>query len=424
VVLKREDNELVTRVGPGTPMGDAMRRYWMPALLSQELPQPDSDPVRVRVLGEDLIAFRDTNGRVGLLANNCPHRGASLFFGRNEEAGLRCVYHGWKFGVDGRCLDMPNEPAESDFKHKVQAVAYPCQEMAGVVWAYMGPPETMGPIPDQEWMRLPAGSVWISKTYQECSYLQAIEGGVDTSHSSFLHREFTPTGGPLGTSGYRTRATAPRLEVLVTDYGYRYASVRHIKDEDKDYIRVYQFVMPFHQMRSFEGYEPGRAVVQGHMWMPVDDENCWVFNWMYARDGQPIAEDIFLHEEKMFGRGPQDLLPGYRTKANARNDYLIDRQLQRTRTYTGIPGVNTQDLAVQESMGPIYDRTKEHLGTADIAVIATRRLLIQAAKDVQHGKLPPGARPGSVSHVRPAEMVLPHGAAWAETMQPELVALW
>jgi phenylpropionate dioxygenase-like ring-hydroxylating dioxygenase large terminal subunit len=405
-------------------MGDALRRYWMPALLSDELPQPDSDPLRVRLLGEDLIAFRDSKGRVGLLANNCPHRGASLFFGRNEEAGIRCVYHGWKFDVEGQCIDMPNEPADSDFKSKVKAVAYPCLEMAGVVWAYMGPPDSMGEIPDQEWMRLPVGSVWISKTYQECNYLQAIEGGVDTSHSSFLHREFTPSGGALGTSGYRTRSTAPRLEVVVTDYGYRYASVRFIKDEDKDYVRVYQFVMPFHQMRSFEGYEPGRPTVQGHMWMPIDDEHCWVYNWMYARDGQPIPGEVFLHEEKMFGRGPDDLLPGYRPKANRHNDYLIDRAVQRTKTYTGIRGINTQDMAVQEGMGPIYDRTQEHLGSADVAVITTRRLLIQAARDVEQGKQPQGSRPGSVSEVRPAEMVLPHGTMWSEAMERELIARW
>src|SRR5579859_4369659 len=172
-MLSREDNELLTRVGPGTPTGALLRCFWQPFALSSELPHADSDPIRVRLLGEDLVAFRDSNGTVGLLKNNCPHRGASLFFGRNEEAGLRCVYHGWKFDVSGRCVDMPNEPPESNFKDKVQAVAYPCQEMAGVVWAYMGPQETMGPIPDQEWMRLPVGSVWISKTYQECSYLQA-----------------------------------------------------------------------------------------------------------------------------------------------------------------------------------------------------------------------------------------------------------
>src|SRR4030081_2888800 len=166
-MLKREENELITRVSPGTPMGDVMRRYWMPALLSSELPHPDSAPVRVRRLGEDLVAFRDTNGKVGLVAANCPHRGASLFFGRNEEQGLRCVYHGWKFDATGPCIDMPNhhlgmasEPAESDFRTRVKAVAYPTQERGGVVWAYLGPRSTPPPLPDLEGNMLPGATAW------------------------------------------------------------------------------------------------------------------------------------------------------------------------------------------------------------------------------------------------------------------------
>src|SRR5205807_6523222 len=162
-MLIQEENELITRVGPGTPMGNLFREYWLPAMLSKELPPPDCDPVRVMLLGEKLIAFRDSNGKVGLLANNCPHRGASLFFGRNEEAGLRCVYHGWKFAADGTCVDMPNEPAESDFRNKVKAVAYPTQEWGGVVWVYMGPPDTKGNLPQFEWARIPDDQRWIGK---------------------------------------------------------------------------------------------------------------------------------------------------------------------------------------------------------------------------------------------------------------------
>ncbi|MBV8719363.1 MAG: Rieske 2Fe-2S domain-containing protein, partial [Chloroflexi bacterium] len=186
-MLTREENETLCRVGPGTLMGALMREYWIPAALSSELAAPDSDPLRIMLLGEQLIAFRDTNGKVGLLQNNCPHRGASLFFGRNEELdpGLRCVYHGWKFAADGTCTDMPNEPAESDFKSKVKAVAYPTTEKAGIVWAYMGPSERTPPLPDMEWMRAPAGHMWVSKTVENCNYLQAMEGGLDTSHSSF-----------------------------------------------------------------------------------------------------------------------------------------------------------------------------------------------------------------------------------------------
>src|SRR5262245_46957156 len=245
-MLKREENELVTRVGPGTPMGNVMRRYWMPAMLTSEVPGPDSDPVRVRLLGENLIGFRDTNGQVGLVAENCPHRGASLFFGRNEEAGIRCVYHGWKFDVTGQCIDMPNEPAESDRKTKVRAVAYPTAEKAGIGWPYLGRAARKPPLPDYESMRALAGQTWVSKSFQNCNYLQAMEGGLDTSHSSFLHRDLSREG----LSNPRVRSTAPRLEVLNTDYGYMYASIRHLPADKQNFVRIYHYVMPFYQLRA------------------------------------------------------------------------------------------------------------------------------------------------------------------------------
>src|SRR5207237_4161232 len=179
-MLKQEDNELVTRVGPGTPMGNLMREYWVPAMLSSELPQADADPVRVKLLGEQLIGFRDSNGKVGLLANNCPHRGASLFFGRNEEAGLRCVYHGWKFDTSGQCIDMPNEPAESDFRTKVKATAYPCQERGGVLWAYLGAQPEIPRLPELEWTHVPESHRYVSKRIQACNFLQNVEGEVDS----------------------------------------------------------------------------------------------------------------------------------------------------------------------------------------------------------------------------------------------------
>src|ERR671939_841225 len=177
-MLSKTDNETVCRVGPGTPMGQLMRQYWVPALLSSELPGPDSDPVRVMLLGEKLIAFRDSNGQVGLIQNHCPHRGASLFFGRNEEGGLRCVYHGWKFSSDGTCVDMPNEPAESDFKHKVKATAYPPHERGGVVWTYMGPRQEPPPLPDLEANMLEGATATAFQL--EGNWLQILEGDIDT----------------------------------------------------------------------------------------------------------------------------------------------------------------------------------------------------------------------------------------------------
>ncbi len=187
-MLSKEDNELACRVGPGTVMGNLFRQYWLPAALSSELPSPDADPLRLRLLGEDLIAFRDSNGAVGLIQNNCPHRGASLFFGRNEEAGLRCVYHGWKFDVDGHCIDMPNEPTESDFRTRVKATAYPTRERGGIVWAYLGPRPTTPPeLPDLEANNLPDGEFMVSAIQREANFLQGLEGDIDTSHFSFLH---------------------------------------------------------------------------------------------------------------------------------------------------------------------------------------------------------------------------------------------
>src|SRR5687767_1196057 len=181
-MLSVQDNELMCRVGPGTPMGDLMRQYWIPALISSELPVNDGPPLRLRLLGEDMIAFRTTSGDVGVIQNACPHRGASMFFGRNEEDGLRCVYHGWKFDVSGACVDMPNEPAESRFKERILQPAYPVVEAGGVIWCYMGPREHQPPPPDFEWTRAPANYRHVSRTLEFCNYLQTIEGGIDTVH--------------------------------------------------------------------------------------------------------------------------------------------------------------------------------------------------------------------------------------------------
>lgn len=418
-MLKREDNELISRVGPGSPMGDVMRRYWMPALLSSELPHADSDPVRVRLLGEDLVAFRDTNGKVGLVAANCPHRGASLFFGRNEEAGLRCVYHGWKFDTSGQCIDMPNEPAESDFRTKVKAIAYPTQDKAGVVWAYLGPTDRQPPLPDLEWMRAPEGHSWISKTHEACNYLQAMEGGLDTSHSSFLHRDFDGEG----LANPRVRSTAPRLEVLNTDYGYMYASLRHLRQDKQNFVRVYHYVMPFYQLRA-GGAANTLGHTDGHMWVPIDDVSCYAWNF-HCSTTKPITYEQWQAVEHRFGRGiAEDFIPGtFKLKANASNDFMLSRERQRTVNYTGIEGTNTQDFAVQESMGPIYDRTQEHLGSADTAIIQMRRLLLEAVRDVADGRDPVGSHSTTANTVRPAQMYLPEDAKWTETsLKDALVA--
>src|SRR5438067_11741806 len=191
-MLTRDDNELITNTNPGTPMGELFRRFWLPVALSEELPGPDCVPQRVRVLGEDLLAIRDTSGRPGLFDAYCPHRGAPLFFGRNEEDGLRCVYHGWKFDVDGRCVDLPNAPEGPTFKDKIKIKCYPCVEAGDLIWAYMGPAEKEPPFPEFEWTKLPKSHRYVTKFVEQCNYLQAMEGDYDPSHARFLHSTLAP----------------------------------------------------------------------------------------------------------------------------------------------------------------------------------------------------------------------------------------
>ncbi len=422
-MLKPEDNERLTRIGPDMPMGKLLRRYWMPAALSEELAENDGAPIRVRLLGEKLVAFRDTEGKIGLLEDACPHRLAPMFFGRNEECGLRCVYHGWKFDRHGRCTDMPSEPADSLFKTKVTIKAYPTHEAGGVVWTYMGPPAQMPPVPDYEWVRAPATHRFVSKTFESCNFLQAMEGGLDTAHSSFAHNE------RLGSKEWiRNRDGAPRIEIEKTDYGYYYVSTRTM-DENTDYVRVYHYVMPFMQLRgSVQALTGGRADVpkiDGHMWVPIDDETAYVYNFMCAYDqSAAITPEYVDWWESLTGRGKDDLLPGYKLKRNPSNDYLIDRQMQKTKNYTGITGINTQDFALQEGMGPIVDRSKEHLGTSDRAIIAARQLLLEATDDVEQGRVPKGADPSTYRHVRAYDDFVPHGTNWQTKLAEELVAKW
>jgi phthalate 4,5-dioxygenase len=187
MATSRDDNKLLTEVGPGTPMGDLMRRYWFPALRADELPAPDCPPVRVKLLGEPLVAFRDSEDRIGLIDEFCAHRRVSLWFGRNEECGLRCPYHGWKYDVTGQCVDLPSEPEETGMRSRIKLKAYPCIERGGIIWTYMGPPELKPAPPGFEWALVPPEQRYISKRLQECNYLQAVEGGIDSSHVSFLH---------------------------------------------------------------------------------------------------------------------------------------------------------------------------------------------------------------------------------------------
>jgi phenylpropionate dioxygenase-like ring-hydroxylating dioxygenase large terminal subunit len=414
-MLRAEENEYVTRVGPGTPMGGLMRQYWVPALLSSELPKPDCAPVRVMLLGEKLIAFRDTEGRVGLLDNFCPHRGASFFYARSEECGLRCVYHGWKFDVDGRCVDMPSEPAESTFKDKVTAKAYPCQERGGVVWAYMGPRESAPPLPDLEANQLPAEQTWVTAIQRECNWLQGLEGDIDTAHIGFLHFGHNQAEDEIeGTFRYYTlKDRAPRYAVLDTDYGSMYGAYRPA-GPGQLYWRIAQFLYPFYTMTPTGLL--GRQII-ARAWVPMDDEHMILYTMVL----RPSA-DVETTRARQGGSRPE-LLPNttgwhgrFRLAANESNDYLMDRDRQEhDEEYSGITGVHLQDQAITESMGPIYDRTKEHLGSSDAMVIRVRRRLIASARALaESGAAPPGAERAEVYRQRSGGVILDEDANWID----------
>jgi len=401
-MLSREDNDMLTQVGPDTPMGNLMRRFWMPVLLSQEIAEPDCTPVRIRLLGEPLIAFRDTDGRVGVVDEHCPHRLSSLFFGRNEECGIRCIYHGWKFDVDGNCVDMPSEPPESNYKEKIKLKAYPARELGGVVWAYMGPPELMGEPPRFEWMDLPAEQQYASRWLQDCNYAQCVEGEIDSAHVSFLHalvNKRTEQKTAL-TGAYFAGDRAPKWKVLDTDYGM-VLGARRRTEEGGYYWRMNQWYFPFYTMIA---PVPGEAR-SFRMWVPSDDTHCSIICISYRTDG-PVSE----REVENWQNGVSQhaaRIPGTLTPvANASNNYLIDREVQRTQSFSGITGIRAQDAAMVESAGPISDRTREHLGTSDTAVIRMRRLLLGAAKGLQAGAEPAAALSGTLYGVRSYSVVV------------------
>ena len=423
--MNNNDFERLIHVGRGTPAGELFRRYWQPALLSSEVPEADGAPVRVRLLGEDLIAFRDTNGRVGLIEAYCPHRRAPMFYGRNEDCGLRCVYHGWKFDADGKCVDLPTEPATSKMKDHIKIGAYPTVERGGIVWTYMGPADKQPAAPDYEWTRAPETHRSVSKTHQANNYLQGLEGGLDTAHVTYLHNN------KLGdTNNLFTRDGAPRIDVHETDYGYYYVSTRN-NDEMNHFVRVYQYTMPFQQMRpniTSAGLATNSSVPRydGHIWVPIDDEQCHVFNWMVGYDRNSRLEPDYIERlEYGYGRAHDDFIPGtFKLKANLANDYFIDRQKQKTESFTGIRGVNTQDVALQEGMGANVDRSLENLGSSDRAILAMRNMLLAATKAVENGQDPRGLDPMSYRNARPHDGLVPKDTAWQDAFKDKMTAKW
>ena len=412
-MLSTQDNDRVSRVGPGTPMGALMREYWLPALLSSELPQADSDPVRIRLLGENLIAFRQTDGTVGLVQNACPHRRASLFYGRNEENGLRCVYHGWKFDVDGRCVDMPSEPAESNFKDKIRITAYPTHELHGVVWTYMGPRATPPPMQNLEPLAAPA--VQVQLALRECNWLQGLEGDIDTSHLGFLHLGSVDVEdtAPGTFDRYTVADRTPRYNVIDAEFGTMYGAYRPA-EPDTTYWRFACFMFPFYTIIP-TGVLGVKVNVRA--WVPIDDENMmfWSFTPAAAPTSRTASRPV-AGDQRGFDYHPNttDWLGRWRLKQDKTNDYLIDRAAQRTASYTGITGIHQQDQAITESMGALVDRSQEHLGTSDMMIIRTRQRLLKAADAFREGAPAPGVDTPDVFAVRGGGVLLPNGADWLE----------
>ena len=419
--MKEDAFSILTRVGPGTAMGNLFRRFWLPALLSSELPEADGTPVRLRILCEDLVAFRDTEGRIGIVAAYCPHKLAPLFFGRNEQCGIRCVYHGWKFNVDGECVDIPNIIPPDNFpalKEKARITSYPAREAGGIVWIYMGPPKLMPELPGMEWMTLPANQVHTSRWFHKSNWLQAAEGEIDTSHISFLHSVLNvPEDGP---DRHRlARDGAPQIELRDTDYGFVYGARRRF--EDRYYWRVTQWMLP---MWSAIAGGTDEYIGAGRAWVPIDDYHTTAFAYQYipSRPFSP-AEVKEIEEGGAFPprstRGATRLPHGYvidtfLPTANQGNDYLIDRSAQRSESFTGIWGVNEQDRALQECMPSlpgdqtgIADRSGEHLVKSDFPVMFARRKLTKLARELAEGKEPAAALQSEQYGVRAIARVSP-----------------
>ena len=447
-MLSEHENKLLCEVNAGKPMGDLLRRFWMPVALAEEVPQPDCDPIAVKILGEELVVFRDTDGRPGVVSAYCAHRHASLFWGRNEEHGLRCTYHGWKYDVDGRCVDMPNEPPESVFRDKISITGYPAREGGGCIWAYLGPADKQpSDLPQFEWTRVPESHRIITKRLQLSSWAQAVEGGIDSSHISFLHSRVdnqprmasngtmvSSASGQLvadsdvaldsvaGLEAVTLGATdrSPRFWVSPRDFGFMVAARRNAPD-DKYYWRLTPFLLPASTIIP-GGDEPGRNL-SGHFWVPVDDEHCWTFSVTWNTERPLTPEEHATHNEgfgihtlvqKDISMWDLGISHAYLPLRHRGVNYELDRKEQRTQTFTGIKGISEQDMSIQESMGRIVPRWQEHLGTTDKAIIEFRKLMLDLVRDLLEGKEPYAAQNPDVFRVRSAAFSLGKEEAWEQ----------
>ena len=414
-MISREDNEALTRTGAGTLMGDLFRRYWLPALHSSEIPKPDCAPVRVKLLGEALISFRDSNGKIGLLDEFCAHRGVSLWFGRNEDCGLRCPYHGWKYDVTGQCVELPSEGPDGPMRKRMKLKSYPCLELGGVVWTYMGPPALRPEPPGIEWAHVPPARRYVSKRLQESNYLQAMEGGIDSSHVSFLHGAALKRD-PLfkGSKGneYNLRDSMPEFDVVDFPGGLLIGARRNA-ERGRYYWRITPWVLPTHTIIPPRAGHPLGA----HVWVPIDDEHCWAWSINYHPRRSLKSSEL---KAMRSGKGIHvKYVPGtFLPLQNRRNDYLIDR---KSENFSGVEGIAMQDASLQESMGPIQDRTRENLCPTDRGIVMARKKLLEAAQAARAG----GAVPGLLAaeqRVRSCSIELPRGQHFREHARHGLFA--
>src|SRR5438105_3857264 len=412
--MNAEDNELMCRVEGAAPMGAIMRRHWLPALLSEEVPEADGDPVRVRLLGEDLVAFRDSKGKVGLIGEFCPHRNASLFYGRNEECGLRCLYHGWKMATDGTVLEMSSEPARSGLAQKVKHKAWPTHEAAGFIWTWMGPPEEMPQFEPPVFQPAPGTKISICKVVVNCNWAQILEGAIDSAHSSTLHAsDMVPASvdGAKATEQNWLRPStdkAPRLQVQATDFGFRYVAIRRPIEnpETHDYIRMTLFVAPYTVL-----IPPNNRYRVALLHVPIDDTHTAFHFIAFGGDTTPDQEAWRKFNALQVGIDTDATYRNTRTRAN---NYLQDRRSMKAGNWTGVPGIPNQDIVMWETMGALADRSKDRLGASDVAIVQFRRQMLQAVKTMQTGGPAIATGKGRTPHasLRSFEGMVPRNTDW------------
>jgi len=413
-MITQEENNLLTQIGRGTPCGDLMRCYWQVVALTEELAAGGA-PLEVKLLGEELVLFRDDQGRPGLLGLHCSHRGADLSYGRVEDGGLRCIYHGWLYDIHGRVLDQPGEPGGGAHRDEICHLAYPCQERGGVIFAYLsrGEPPLL---PNYEFLNVPEEYRTVTKTFQGCNYLQGNEGNIDPVHLSFLHQkleelEKDPHRIVRGTDDTENtllgKDLAPTIEVDITDFGVRIITLRK-SDSDNCYVRVTNFILP--NLSAFGGSTVGKGY-SVHWHVPIDDTCHWKYIFMFSRE-TPL-------DDALRNRSRAELEADYRLTRNSANRYRQDRESMVSKAYTGI-GINFQshDAYATESQGPVQDRTMENLVSSDKAIVAARKLLLNAIQDVQEGKDPQhvvrDAKANSFAHLTVISEVISASTNWKQ----------